>query len=180
MWIIPLPLSLSLSLSLSKMTGLCKIHTGMADMVFPCNKLETYHKSPLFKSFKNEKKIFSEISIDRNSETFMDCLVLAHTLYHKLVKMRFWIQYSIHVSSNHTFTLCCTSNISWLFQEKCIIWCFVISFSAKVCSNMLDLYPNMCVFRKVMCMLDLEHIPLNTTTPCFDKGGGICIYCFCM
>nr|XP_011437301.2 uncharacterized protein LOC105335200 isoform X1 [Crassostrea gigas] len=43
--------------------------------------------------------------------------------------------------------------------------------SPKVCSNMLDLYPNMCVFKKVMCMLDLEHVPLNTTTPCFDKSG---------
>lgn len=47
-----------------------------------------------------------------------------------------------------------------------------VIFLAKVCSNMLDLFPNMCVFKKVMCMLDLEHVPLNTTTPCFDKSGG--------
>lgn len=41
---------------------------------------------------------------------------------------------------------------------------------------MLDLFPNMCVFKKVMCMLDLEHVPLNTTTPCFDKSGGKLFY----
>ena len=105
-------------------------------------------------------------------------LVLTHKLYHILAPNEIW---------NTVFNPCLFCHFMLHIQYVLTIWgkvyhmmfcCYFIS--AKVCSNMLDLYPNMCVFRKVMCMLDLEHIPLNTTTPCFDKGGGICIYCFCV
>lgn len=37
---------------------------------------------------------------------------------------------------------------------------------------MLDFYFNMCVFKKVMCMLDLEYVFFNIIILCFDKLGG--------
>ena len=49
----------------------------------------------------------------------------------------------------------------------------IFHFVAKVCSNKLDLYPNMCIFKQVQCQMNLEHIPeFNTTTPCEENGSG--------
>jgi hypothetical protein len=46
-------------------------------------------------------------------------------------------------------------------------------FSVKVCSNKLDLYENMCAFKRIQCALDREDIPIvNTTSPCTEKKGG--------
>ena len=49
----------------------------------------------------------------------------------------------------------------------------VFMFSVKVCSNKLDLYENMCAFKRIQCALDREDIPIvNTTSPCTEKKGG--------
>ena len=44
--------------------------------------------------------------------------------------------------------------------------------TVKVCSNKLDLYENMCAFKRIQCALDREDIPIvNTTSPCTEKKG---------
>ncbi|WAR04466.1 FCGBP-like protein [Mya arenaria] len=41
----------------------------------------------------------------------------------------------------------------------------------KVCSSSLVIYPNMCVFKQIQCMMDWESVPESDLTPCEEAQG---------